>query len=392
MAASPLVAIGFVALLLLCSGFRAAEAAIGRPANANHDWLNEFRSVPKAQESPDGKLRSFSKKFEHTDDEGAHTYLRYSSTMAVGSFVEIDTFSVISSMCDAAQVVAKSTSEADLRQLEEAIARTPQKLLFGSEAWGCRDFGEKEEDDLPFYRRVTGSPLVDAHALTITIPTATASPFSFLGRTRFEFFSNSTAALSTDSKAEIKRRAEQGKFPSDGSTYGLGEAIDLINYNFDTATGKAATAEIVIAETTNAKVSCKECFFYVGGGFGFEFETDTFDPDSLTNKVPTELKYAKVWVGGLFSTSVNIEAVVNAAAEAALNFGSGVLLQKVSAGTLKYNESMPGDHDVKKITRKTFTIGVLPMWVDIYLPIFASASLSATKTATAAWGGFFRQV
>jgi hypothetical protein len=68
---------------------------------------------------------------------------------------------------------------------------------------------------------------------------------------------------------------------------------------------------------------CKNCYLYSGGGFGFEFETQSFLRSiripvlniDVTLNIPTgNLIYIKLWVDFIFTYSINVDVQVEASA------------------------------------------------------------------------------
>ncbi len=103
----------------------------------------------------------------------------------------------------------------------------------------------------------------------------------------------------------------------------------------------------------DVSASCKNCYLYCGGGFGFEFETQsyrdsidvTFVKIPLHLKIPTgSLLYMKVWVDLLLTSSINVDVVSgsartasDAAAEPTYTFSTD----------LRRSVSSPADVDIK---------------------------------------------
>jgi hypothetical protein len=112
----------------------------------------------------------------------------------------------------------------------------------------------------------------------MTLSTADAPFFLFLGRAKFEFFSNDTTVLGVDKEEALRHRPKQ----TDGEDHGddvrykefpFGEqTFSLFNYNYNTYTDRAAVEEVVLLEGEYEKdglelsgsIKCKNCYMYAG--------------------------------------------------------------------------------------------------------------------------------
>jgi hypothetical protein len=86
---------------------------------------------------------------------------------------------------------------------------------------------------------------------TLVINTEEASPSLFFGTTSFSFFTNHTRIVK-DLRGFLR--------------------VDLINHNYDPATDSARDPTIWFFQDDRANVRCENCYFYLGGGIGIEFE------------------------------------------------------------------------------------------------------------------------
>ncbi len=117
--------------------------------------------------------------------------------------------------------------------------------------------------------RVEGDPKT-----SLTLSTAEAPLFSFLGKSRFEFYSNDTVVLG------LQRTEAAASQHSKSSTHGSGggrdahplgykapEAPDhkfsIFKYNYDADTNKAVD-DIVLLQSGASSITCKDCYLYGG--------------------------------------------------------------------------------------------------------------------------------
>jgi hypothetical protein len=90
--------------------------------------------------------------------------------------------------------------------------------------------------------------------LTMVVCTAPASPFAFFGNTTFSFFTNDTH----NDPLQLRSRSRRyGTWT--GST-----SAQLINVNYDASTGSADTPSIDLMSSSNAQVTCDDCYMYAG--------------------------------------------------------------------------------------------------------------------------------
>jgi hypothetical protein len=88
---------------------------------------------------------------------------------------------------------------------------------------------------------------------TISLPTEEASPFSFLGEASFSFFTNHSA-VTKDLRAFVN--------------------FDVFNFNYDPNSESAKTPVVDFQTNDKSSATCEDCYLYLGGGFGVEYETN----------------------------------------------------------------------------------------------------------------------
>jgi hypothetical protein len=103
----------------------------------------------------------------------------------------------------------------------------------------------------------------------------------------------------------------------------------------------------------DVSASCKNCYLYCGGGFGFEFETQSY-LDSIDlgfTRIPLNLKipsgsllYMKVWVDLLLTSSVNVDVVSGSARAASDAAAEPTYTFSID---LRRSVSSPADVDIK---------------------------------------------
>jgi hypothetical protein len=86
----------------------------------------------------------------------------------------------------------------------------------------------------------------------LVLATQDASPLSFLGETSFSFFTNHTLPVK--------------------SVRGLVQ-FDLFNFNYNRDADSAQESVISFHQDETSSVRCEDCYLYLGGGFGLEYET-----------------------------------------------------------------------------------------------------------------------
>jgi hypothetical protein len=106
---------------------------------------------------------------------------------------------------------------------------------------------------------------------SMTFTTADAPFFSFMGKVKFEFFSNDTTVLGLQDPQEI-RRDPKSAHKDDGQAVHLDTeqfqmpdvTLNLFNYNYNTNTGTASQSSITLMQTGPISLKCKECYLYAG--------------------------------------------------------------------------------------------------------------------------------
>ncbi len=127
-----------------------------------------------------------------------------------------------------------------------------------------------------------------ASGTNITLTTAEVPFFHFLGKSRFEFYSNDTTVLGVKNVEQLRKKqkpseAESGKPKLDWgvdlgySEFDAGEhRFDIFNFNYDTSTDSAWRKEIVLeaeheadlgqygSVSAEGSITCKNCYMYAG--------------------------------------------------------------------------------------------------------------------------------
>jgi hypothetical protein len=105
---------------------------------------------------------------------------------------------------------------------------------------------------------------------SVKLSTADAPFFSFLGKSKFEFYSNDTAVLGLD-RTETARKHSKSSAHGDEHDVHLDykefvvpeQKISLFNYNYDPNSDKAVD-DIVLLQAGASSIRCKECYLYAG--------------------------------------------------------------------------------------------------------------------------------
>ncbi len=110
---------------------------------------------------------------------------------------------------------------------------------------------------------------------TMELSTGDAPFFAFLGKARFEFYSNDTKVLGVSPAEENRRRKhttsskatdEEGVTELSYQDFPFGEkSFSLFNFNYDTSTGSAKQSSITMLQRTYGTLSCEDCYMYAGG-------------------------------------------------------------------------------------------------------------------------------
>jgi hypothetical protein len=107
--------------------------------------------------------------------------------------------------------------------------------------------------------------------------TATDVPFFyFLGKAKFSFYSNDTLIVGTQSEHSA-RADSKASASSDGDDVHLDykefpfgeQRINLLNFNYDTSTGRAKDPVIEISKDSSSTFTCVECYMYGGRMISF---------------------------------------------------------------------------------------------------------------------------
>ncbi len=112
---------------------------------------------------------------------------------------------------------------------------------------------------------------------TMTLSTADAPFFLFLGQAKFEFFSNDTTVLGVDSAESMRSKPAQADGEGHDDVrykeFPFGErSFSLFNFNYNSYTDSAQQEEIVFFEdeiekdgfTLSGTMKCKDCYMYAG--------------------------------------------------------------------------------------------------------------------------------
>jgi hypothetical protein len=108
---------------------------------------------------------------------------------------------------------------------------------------------------------------------SMTLSTAEAPLFSFLGKSRFEFYSNDTAVLGSHHRtvAAPSQRSESSAHAGGDRDARLGydasmapeQKFSIFSYNYDPDTNKAVD-DIVLLQSGASTITCKDCYLYAG--------------------------------------------------------------------------------------------------------------------------------
>jgi hypothetical protein len=98
---------------------------------------------------------------------------------------------------------------------------------------------------------------------SITLTTADASFTAFLGKGRLSFFSNDTRVLGLKERP-MRRDHDEAAVRQDTYTHSNYLSMGILNWNFDTSTRSAVQKSIRALDTTSGKITCEECYLYVG--------------------------------------------------------------------------------------------------------------------------------
>ncbi len=278
-------------------------------------WIRDLRSVPKPTFDKTGKYKTYSKHLVRSDPAtGEYTQLSYNCTLLANQFVELEdpSFEIESVSCAGEKVSIKTSTADGMSNLVHALEDSPTGLIYAPDRWGCTRV--QGGPTAPMYRTfwADGQSAPEGaghnHAAwtlpgkvvnnVITLTTADAAMTAFFGKTQMSFFSNHSSALGVN--ARRVREEEESDLRADGK-FPFGEkTFDLLNFNYNQDTGRATTEDLVFHETSTAKVTCKNCYFYAGGGIGFEFQTESFD------FAPEKLAFMRAWVKMMIAASANL--------------------------------------------------------------------------------------
>ncbi len=102
----------------------------------------------------------------------------------------------------------------------------------------------------------------DPKKTSMTLSTAEAPLFSFLGKSRFEFYSNDTAVLSLH-RTEKTAPLQRSESSAHGDAHRLSDKFSIFSYNYNTDTNKAVD-DIVLLQSGASSITCKDCYLYAG--------------------------------------------------------------------------------------------------------------------------------
>jgi hypothetical protein len=278
------------------------------------DIMAELRRKPKPTLDATGKFQTIRKHFVQNDPEtGEYTQLIYNITRPIDAFyvdLESEEFNVANISCTPERLGILTSSLEGMVALHEALLHSSSGLIFVRHGCHSAETGLEEPAFRTFWTRswatTTKAAIENATVTTletVKLETVDASPFAFLGGARISFFTNHTVV------AEGTRRWTESVETRYVETFGKGYmGIDLINFNYDVLNDAARTSTIDLyrAENYNAKVTCENCYLYMGGGVGFELDIDWFD--DAQDRRPT---YVKLWIEALLTGQINLKAEVS---------------------------------------------------------------------------------
>ena len=106
---------------------------------------------------------------------------------------------------------------------------------------------------------------------SIALVTADIPFFAFLGKAKFEFYSNYTRVLGAmhgdSARRDLKEhaKADDRDVHLDYKQFPVAEkTFSLFNYNYNSNTGSASQASIVLTQSGASSLSCKDCYMYAG--------------------------------------------------------------------------------------------------------------------------------
>jgi hypothetical protein len=294
---------------LLLLGFLALAYA-AKNHDSGSDWLSELRRVPQPTLDATGKFQTFRKHFVRSDPEtGEYTRLKYECTRPVDHFVDLNSpaFGVKNIGCSSDKLVIETSTKEGSAALRTALVGSSSGLSLAGEQWGCRSnvTGAVAQAFRSFWTPTWDSTTVSGQHVTlddsagksatrvVVLETQDASPFTFLHEASISFHTNHSVLI------EENRRS-------------FGAFGDNLAVNFDFATGAPIKSSIPVMSTSQATMSCENCYVhtkrssvkdaegrYLVSGMGLDVEVNFYTPT-----------YIRAWYNGSFVVSADVKAEV----------------------------------------------------------------------------------
>jgi hypothetical protein len=107
--------------------------------------------------------------------------------------------------------------------------------------------------------------------MSVTLSTADAPFFSFLGKSKFGFFSNDSVVLGA-SHTQTARKEAKASAQNDGDRgvhlnfkeFPMGERMFTVSENYNSNTRSALNENIVLTQSAANRLTCKDCYVYAG--------------------------------------------------------------------------------------------------------------------------------
>jgi hypothetical protein len=248
-------------IMLFCMGSCAYAAKKNDPGG---DLMSELRRAPRPTPDAKGKFLTFTKHFVRSNPETSEfTQLSYNSTRPVDHFVDVDSeiFAVKNIACTPTSLTIETSTVEGHSALHDALLQSPTGLILTGARWGCRSV--KTGEITPAFRsfwapawNTTTRHAIELGTAPMVLETVESSPFDFVGEGRISFFTNHTEAMQGMRRRSAANRAYV--------------PVDLVNFNYDRDRDGPIKPSIPILEAGNSKVSCEDCYLYLGGGVGVE--------------------------------------------------------------------------------------------------------------------------